>query len=140
MKSANQINVPRIVCRLSVHIELADDSEGHSPKVTPRSLLTVYGNIDDFIFPYSLSVGAELIINKLPLGTVERLIEEFDGKSLNIFAEVSGRVFIPKARQNLDDIAARYKSLGLKVIPVVTLADQLERDLHLHRIRIAHAE
>ena len=113
-----EINMPRIVCRLFIHIDLADDSECGSPKITPRSLLTVYGTIDDFRSSYPLSRGAELTINKLPLGTVERLIIEDNRESLNIFAETSGKVFILNAKQNLADIAARYEALKLKVTPV----------------------
>jgi hypothetical protein len=124
------INMPRIVCKLFVHVDLVDDSERGSPKVTPRSLLTVRGTIDDFSFAYPLSVGAELTIEKLPLGTVERLTEEYDGESLNIFAEAAGTVFIPNAKQNLADIIARYEALKLKVTPVVTLADQFRQALH----------
>ena len=82
------------------------------------SLLTVYGTIDDFRLSYPLSKGAELTINKLPLGTVERLIIEDNRGSLSIFAETSGRVFIPNAKRDLADIAARYEALKLKVTPV----------------------
>ena len=110
--------MPRIACRLFVHIDLGDDSERGSPKITPRSLLTVYGTIDDFRLSYPLSRGAELTINKLPLGTVERLIIEDNRGSLSIFAETSGKVFIPNAKRNLADIAARYEALKLKVTPV----------------------
>jgi hypothetical protein len=110
-------NVPHIVCRLFVHIDLGDVSECGSPKITPRSLLTVYGTIDDFRLPYPLSKGAELTVNKLPLGTVERLIVEDNRGSLSIFAETSGKVFIPNAKRDLADIAARYEALKLKVTP-----------------------
>jgi hypothetical protein len=113
-----EIGVPRIVCKLFVHIDLGDHSECGSPKITPRSLLTVYRTIDDFRLSYPLSKGAELTINKLPLGTVERLIIEDNRESLNIFAETSGKVFILNAKQNLADIAARYEALELKVTPV----------------------
>ena len=113
-----EINTPRIVCRLFVHIDLGDDTEYSSPKITPRSLLTVYGTIDDFRLSYPLSKGAELTSNKLPLGTVERLIIDDNGESINIFTETSGKVFIPNAKQNLADIAARYEALKLKVTPV----------------------
>jgi hypothetical protein len=75
-------------------------------------------------------MGAELTIDKLPLGTVEKLTEEYNEESLNIFAEASGKVFIPNAKQNLADIAARYEALKLKVTPVVTLTDQLRQTLH----------
>lgn len=109
-------NVPHIVCSLSVHLDLADKSEP-IPRA-PRTLLTVLGTIDDFRLSYPLSRGAELIINELPLGTVERLIIQNDRGSLSIFAETSGKAFIPNAKQNLDDIAARYEALGLKVTPV----------------------
>jgi CBS domain-containing protein len=113
-----EINMPRIVCKLLVHVDLDDDSEMGSPKVTPRSLLTVDGTIDDFKLSYPLSMGAELTIDKLPLGTVEKLIIEDNGESLNIFAETSGQVFIKNAKQNLAKIAARYKALKLKVTSV----------------------
>lgn len=113
-----EINMPRIACRLFVHVDLDDDSERGSPKVTPRSLLTVYGTLDDFRLSYPLSSGAELTVNKLPLGTVERLIIEDNMGSLSIFAETSGKVFIPNAKRDLADIAARYEALKLKVTPV----------------------
>jgi hypothetical protein len=74
-------------------------------------------------------VGAELTINKLPLGTVEKLIEEYDGGRLNIFAESSGKVFTPNAKQNLADITARYEALKSKATPVITLAHQLRQTL-----------
>jgi hypothetical protein len=125
----SKTRVPQIVCRLFVHVDLSDDSERGSPRVIPRSLLTVSGTIGDFSFSYPLSMGAELTINKLPLGTVEKLIEEYDGEFLNIFAEASGKVFIPNAKQNLADIAARYEALKLKVTPVITLAHQLRQTL-----------
>jgi hypothetical protein len=128
-----EINMPPVVCRLFVHIDLGDDSECGSPKITPRSLLTVYGTIDDFRLSYPLSKGAELTINKLPLGTVERLIIEDNKESLNIFAETSGKVFIRNAKQNLADIAARYEALKLKVTPVVPLAHALRQMLHSAR-------
>jgi hypothetical protein len=131
-----EINVPRIVCRLFVHIDLADDSEHGSPKIQPRSLLTVYGTIDDFRLAYPLSMGAELVINKLPLGTVERLIIEDNEESLGIFAETSGKVFIPNAKQNLADIAARYEALKLKVTLVVPLAHALRQTLHRVKSRL----
>jgi hypothetical protein len=118
MLGTKEISMPRIVCRLFVHIDLGDDSECGSPKITPRSLLTVYGTIDDFRLSYPLSKGAELTVNKLPLGTVERLIIEDNKESLNIFAETSGKVFILNAKQNLADIAARYEALKLKVTPI----------------------
>jgi hypothetical protein len=111
-----KINGPCIVCRLSVNLDLADESEP-TPRA-PRVLLTVHGTIDDFSWSYPLSKGAELIINKLPLGTVERLIIHDNGGSLSVFAETSGRVFIPNAKQNLTDIAARYEKLKLKVTPL----------------------
>jgi hypothetical protein len=130
MLERKEINVPRIVCRLFVHIELADDSERGSPKITPRALLTVYGTVDDFRLSYPLSVGAELTFNRLPLGTVERLIIEDNEDSLNIFAETSGKVFISNAKQNLAAIVARYEALKLKVTPVVTPADVLGQILH----------
>ena len=107
-----KINIPCSVCRLSVHLDLADESE---PNPHPRALLTIHGTINNFSWSYPLSKGAELIINKLPLGTVERLIIQDNGGSLSIFAETSGRVFIPNASQNLDDIAACYERLKLKV-------------------------
>lgn len=113
-----EINMPRIARRLFVHIDLGDDSERGSPKITPGSLLTVYGTIDDFRSSYPLSRGAELTINKLPLGTVERRIIEDNRESLNIFAETTGKVFILNAEQNLADIAARYEALKLKVTPI----------------------
>jgi hypothetical protein len=113
-----EIDMQRVVCRLFVHIDLGDDSECGSPKITPRTLLTVYGTIDDFRSSYPLSKGAELTISKLPLGTVERLIIEDNRESLNIFAETSGKVFILNAKQNLPDIAAKYEALKLKVTPV----------------------
>jgi hypothetical protein len=112
-----EIKMPRIVCRLFVHIDLADDTECGSLKITSGSLLTIYGTIDDFRLSYPLSKGAELTSNKLPLGTVEKLIIEDNRESLNIFAETSGKVFIPNAKQNLTDIAARYEALELKVAP-----------------------
>lgn len=84
----------------------------------PRSLLTVNGTIDDFRLSYPLSKGAELTINKLPLGTIERLTIEDNKESVNIFAETSGKVFILNAKQNLADIAARYEALKLKTTPV----------------------
>ena len=130
MLETKEINMPRIVCKLFVHIDLADDSECGSPKITPRSLLTVCGTIDDFRLSYPLSMGAELTSNKLPLGTVERLIIEDNGESLNIFAETSGKVFIPNAKQNLADIAARYEALKLKSATVVTLAHAPRQILH----------
>jgi hypothetical protein len=113
-----ETNMPRIICRLFVHIDLADESECGSPKITPRSLLTIYGTIDDFRLSYSLSYGAELTSNRLPLGIVRRLIIEDDKESLSVLAETSGKVFIPNARHNLADIAARYEALKLKVTPV----------------------
>jgi hypothetical protein len=130
MLETKEISTPRIVCRLFVHIDLGDDSECGSPKIAPRPLLTVYGTIDDFRLSYPLSAGAELTTNKLPLGTVERLIIEDNGESLNIFAETSGKVFIPNAKRNLADIAAKYEALRLKVTPVVTLAHALRQILH----------
>jgi hypothetical protein len=111
-----EINGPRIVCRLSVHLDLADENEP-VPRA-PRVLLTVHGTIDDFSWSYPVSKGAELIFNKLPLGTVERLIIQDNGGSLSVFAETSGKVFIPNAKQNLSDIAAGYEKLGLKVTPL----------------------
>jgi hypothetical protein len=113
-----EINMPRIVCRLFVHIDLGDDSECSARARASFSLLTVYGTIDDFRLSYPLSKGAELNINKLPFGTVERLIIEENRGSLSIFAETSGKVFIPNAKRDLGDIAARYKALKLKVTPV----------------------
>jgi hypothetical protein len=110
-----KINVPCIVCSLSVHIDLADENE---PIPRPRALLAVHGTIDDFSWSYPLSKGAELIINKLPLGTVERLIIRDNRGTLSIFAETSGKVFIPNAKQDLDDIAAGYEALKLKVTPL----------------------
>jgi hypothetical protein len=118
ISETKEINMPRIVCRLFVHIDLGDDSEWGSPKMTPRSLLTVYGTIEDFRSSYPLSKGAELTVNKLPLGTVRRLIIKDDRESLNIFAETSGKVFVPNAKRNLADIAARYEALKLEVTPV----------------------
>jgi hypothetical protein len=111
-----KIDGPRIVCRLSVHLDLADESEP-VPRA-PRVLLSVHGTIDDFNWSYPLSKGAELIINKLPLGTVERLIIQDNGGSLTIFAETSGKVFLPNAKQNLTDIAVGYEKLGLKATPL----------------------
>jgi hypothetical protein len=113
-----EINMPRIVCRLFVHIDLGDDSECSPRARASFSLLTVYGTIDDFRLSYPLSKGAELTINKLPLGTVERLIIEDNSGSLSIFAETSGKVFIPNAKRHLANIAARYEALKLKVTPV----------------------
>jgi ribosomal 30S subunit maturation factor RimM len=123
-------NVPRTVSRLHVNIDLIDDSEHGAPIVTPRSLLTIRGTIDDFSFSHPLSTGSVLIINGLPLGTVENVTEERDGECLNIFAEASGSVFIPNAKQNLADITARYRALKLEVKPDVTLEDKLGRALH----------
>jgi hypothetical protein len=85
---------------------------------------------------YPLSKGAELTSNKLPLGTVERLIIEDNKESLNVFAETSGKVFIPNAKQNLADIAARYEALKLKVTPVVPLAHALRQTLHRVKSRL----
>jgi len=110
-----ETNMPRIVCSLSVHIDLADKSE---PNPRPQALLTVQGTIDDFRCSYPLSRGAELIIDKLPLGTIERLVIQDNGGSLSIFAETHGKVFVPNAKQNLDDIAARYEALKLKLTPL----------------------
>jgi hypothetical protein len=123
----------KIVCRLSVDIELIDDIGGHAPKVTPSSLLTIRGTIEDFSFSHPLSTGAQLIINGLPLGTVEKVTEEHNGESLNVFAETSGKVLIPNAKQNLADITARYEALKLEVKPVVTVADELRQVLHRNR-------
>lgn len=109
-------SVIHIVCSLSVRLDLADKSEP-TPRA-PHALLTVQGTIDDFELSYPLSRGAELIINELPLGTVERLIIQSDRGSLSILAETSGKVFIPNAKQNLDAIAARYEALKLKVTPL----------------------
>jgi hypothetical protein len=115
MPEKKEINVPRVLCRLFVHIDLADGSERAR---VPRSLLTVYGTIDDFRLSYPLSKGAELTSNKLPLETVEKLIIEDYRESSNVFAETSGTVFLPNAGQNLAEIAARYKALELRVTPV----------------------
>ncbi len=115
MLGTEKINVPCIRCSLFVHLDLGDASE---PSPRPRALLSVHGTIDGFRLSYPLSRGAELTINELPLGTVERLIIEDNSGSLSIFAETSGKVFIPNAKQNLDDIAARYEALKLKVTPL----------------------
>jgi hypothetical protein len=136
MLETKKTNMSRIVCRLFVHIDLGDDTECGSPKITPRSLLTIYGTIDDFRLSYPLSKGTELTVNKLPLGTVERLIVEDNTESLNILAETSGKVFIPDAKQNLAGIAARYEALKLKVTPVVPLAHALRQTLHRVKSRL----
>jgi hypothetical protein len=122
---AKEANVPKIVCRLSIRIDVADECEPRSPKIGSSSLLTVSGTIDDFRLSYPLSNGAELTINKLPLGTVERLKIEDNRKTLNIFAEASGEVFIPNAKQNLADITAGYEALKLKVTPVRRIVDRI---------------
>lgn len=127
---AQEANMPKIVCRLSIHIDVADKCEPSSPKNQPRSLFTVYGRIDDFNPPYPLSRGAELIRNGLPLGTVVRLVIEDNGESSSVRAETSGKVFVPNAKQNLIDIAARYEALKLKVTPVVTIVDRIRQILH----------
>jgi hypothetical protein len=106
------------------------DADARAPKSQPRSLFTVYGTIDDFRLSYPLSRGVELTVNKLPLGTVERLIVEDNGESLSIFAETSGKVFIPNAKQNLADIAARYEALKLKVTPVGRIVDRIRQILY----------
>jgi hypothetical protein len=136
------ISMPRIVSRLLVNIEVVDDSERGAPKVTPQLLLTVRGTIDDFSFSHPLSMGAQLTIDGLPLGTVEKVTEERNGECLNIFAEASGSVFIPNAKQNLAAITARYEVLKLKVTPVVTLADQLRQTLRRvkNRARLTSVE
>jgi hypothetical protein len=120
-----ETNMPKTVCRLSIHIDVADECEPSSPKDMPSSLFTVRGTIDDFKSSYPLSNGAELTINKLPLGTVERLKIEINKKSLSIFAETSGKVFIPNAKQNLADITARYEALKLKVTPLGRIANRI---------------
>jgi hypothetical protein len=133
-RETEEINMPRIVRRLFVHIDLGDDSEYVPRARASSSLLTVHGTIDDFRLSYPLSKGAELTINKLPLGTVERLIIEDNRECLNILAETSGKVFIPNAKKNLANIAARYEALKLKVTPVGRI--RIRQILHKVKSRI----